>query len=74
MHCLMVKVWCKFEQNRTKAIQVTKQKLQTLTEFWNNGITDMLKTVYPFKVWTIITCRSYYHSFATEHENSSNQN
>ena len=22
MHCLMVKVWCKFEQNRTKAIKV----------------------------------------------------
>ena len=26
MHCLMVKVWCKYEQNRTKAIKVIEQK------------------------------------------------
>ena len=28
MHCLMVKVWCKSEQNRTKAIKVTEQNLK----------------------------------------------
>ena len=26
MQCLMVKVWCKFDQNWTKAIEVTEQK------------------------------------------------
>ena len=26
MHCLIVKVWCKFEQNQIKAIQVIEQK------------------------------------------------
>ena len=31
MHCLMVKVWCKFE--------VIEQKPQMLTEFRNHGIT-----------------------------------
>ena len=50
MRCLMVKVWCKFEQNRTKAIEVIEQKPQMLTEFWNHGMTDMLKTVYPLKL------------------------
>ena len=25
MHSLMLKVWCKFEQNRTKAIKVPEQ-------------------------------------------------
>ena len=42
LHCLMVKVWCKFEQNWTKAIKV----IDTLNV---DGITDMLKTVYPTK-------------------------
>ena len=26
MHCLMVKMWCKFERNRTKTIEVIEQK------------------------------------------------
>ena len=26
MHCLMGKVWCNFEQNKTKAIKVIEQK------------------------------------------------
>ena len=49
MHCLMVKVWCKFEQNRTEAIKVIEQKPWMLMEWRNFGITDMLKTVYPPK-------------------------
>ena len=43
MQCLMVKVWCKFDWYRTKAIDVTEQKPYV------DGITDMLKTVYPTK-------------------------
>ena len=42
----MVKVWCKFKQNQTKAIKVTEQKPQMLTESWNHGMMDMLKPVY----------------------------
>ena len=42
-------VWCKFEQIQTKSIEVIEQKPQTLTEFRNHGMTDMLKTVYPSK-------------------------
>ena len=41
MQCMMVKVWCKFEQNRTKVIKVTEQKRLNV-----DGISDMLKTVY----------------------------
>ena len=37
MHCLMVIVWCKFEQNWTKAIKVMEQKHYMLTEFRNDG-------------------------------------
>ena len=33
----MVKVWCKFEQNRTKAIKVIEQNPQMLTEGRNDG-------------------------------------
>ena len=29
MHCLIVKVWCKFDQNWTKAIKVTEHKPYT---------------------------------------------
>ena len=41
IHYLMVKVWCKFEQNRTKAIKVIyrTKALNTdrMTEFQNHG-------------------------------------
>ena len=37
MHCLMVKVWCKFEQNWTKPINVIEQKPLMLTEFRIHG-------------------------------------
>ena len=72
----MVKVWCKFEQNSTKAIEVIEQKPQMLTEFrnhgitesWNHRITDMLKTVYPPKT---LFCRGYNYPgslfFSTDH-------
>ena len=49
MHCLMVMVWCKFEQNWTKVIKVIEQKAQMLKESWNHRMTDMLETVYPAK-------------------------
>ena len=48
----MIKVWCKFEQNRTKAIKSYRAKALNvvgMTEFRSHGITDMLKTVYPAK-------------------------
>ena len=45
----MVKVWCKSEQNQTKDIKVIEQRLKILTEGLNDGVTDMLKTVYPPK-------------------------
>ena len=38
VHCLMVNVWCKCEQNRTKAIKVNiKQKPYLLMESQNDG-------------------------------------
>ena len=45
----MVNVWCKFEQNRTKAIKVIEQNPSMLTEGCKDRMTDMLKTVYPAK-------------------------
>ena len=45
----MVYMWCKCEQNRTKAIEVIEQNPYLLTESQNDGIIDMLKTVYPPK-------------------------
>ena len=41
----MGKEWCKFEQNRMKAI-----KVDGISESWNHRIMDMLKTVYPLKL------------------------
>ena len=32
VHCVMVKVWCKFEQIQTKAIKVIEQKPYLLSE------------------------------------------
>ena len=49
VHCLMVKVLCKFEQNWTKAIKVIEQKPYLLTELQNQRMADMLKTIYPTK-------------------------
>ena len=50
MQCLVVKVWCKFEQNRARATKVTEQNLKKndegMTESWYHG---RLKTVYPPK-------------------------
>ena len=36
----MVKVWCKFEQNRTKAIKVIEQNPKKLMEWWNDGYAE----------------------------------
>ena len=47
MHCLMVKMWCKFEWNQTKAIEKSMSK--RLKCWQNRRMTDMLKTVYPTK-------------------------
>ena len=57
MHYLMVKVWCKFEQNLKKAIKVINTlNVDGITESWSHWITDMLKTVYPTKT---MFCRGY---------------
>lgn len=37
LHYLMVMIWCKFDQHMTKAIKVTKQNPQMLTERQKDG-------------------------------------
>ena len=37
MHCQMIMVWCKYEQNRTNAIKVIEQNPKMLMEGWNDG-------------------------------------
>ena len=49
MHCLTVKVWCEFEQNRTKSYWSYRAKTSNvdgISESRNHGMTDMLKTLY----------------------------
>ena len=44
MHCLTVKVWCKFNQNQTKAThKLFNKNLEMLTGGRNDGTTDRLK-------------------------------
>ena len=52
----MVQEWYKFYQNRTKGIGYNAKFADRMTELWNYGISDMLKTVYPSKT---MFCRAY---------------
>ena len=47
MHCLMIMVWCNFDQIQTKVMQVIPQNLEMLTE-WRTGW-KLYRPKTPFK-------------------------